>query len=196
MGVPGNPVLYRKVLFCRAFSPPNFPTDTVASRPFPTAPLENVRKWCPQQSDSPRDPELPKPLRPGKRRSERSAGDCTLPITPFQHRQMALPTPTIMSAGGRKYKSRHGAPCVAGIGEGPQIRPPCSRSGIPRHCDKSCKIRGFSSPAVEPARRSIACKLCSAVCKKRGAAKTLYGIRVFRSYRGCMVEQPASDKER
>jgi hypothetical protein len=23
------------------------PTDTAASRPFPTAPLENVRKWCP-----------------------------------------------------------------------------------------------------------------------------------------------------
>lgn len=51
-GVPGSPDPYRCVLFCKAFSPPKFPTDTDRSRPFPAAPLENVRNSAPSGADS------------------------------------------------------------------------------------------------------------------------------------------------
>jgi hypothetical protein len=49
------------------------------------------------------------------------------------------------------------------------------RASIAGFAKNACKIRPFRTSAIWTARRSSSCKLCSAVCKSRGASKRYMG---------------------
>lgn len=49
----------------------------------------------------------------------------------------------------------------------------------------------YSASLAATFEHQLSCKLCSTVCKNRGASQMLYGVRVFRARRRCMVDGDA-----